>query len=151
LKIKKLQLPADLPNTKCQSVTLLTPVPLSNTLGTKRAMLVDRGSRDEAFVEITRRVRERVLELADGVHTHVMIPVQGSGTFALEATIGSMVPREGNLLVLHLPSSWLSLIGSEFHSHYTGVEIYRVIHVPYPYTGVFEPRVLHGYQSLLGN
>ena len=35
-----------------------------------------------------------------GTPTHVCVPVQGSGTFAVEATIGTLLPRDGKLLVL---------------------------------------------------
>ncbi len=38
--------------------------------------------------------------LAGVSDTHVAVPIQGSGTFAVEAAIGSLVPRDGRLLVL---------------------------------------------------
>jgi 2-aminoethylphosphonate-pyruvate transaminase len=38
--------------------------------------------------------------MAGGQGTHVTVPVQGSGTFAVEAMITSFVPRSGKLLVL---------------------------------------------------
>ena len=46
------------------------------------------------------RVRERLTALANGGESHVCVPVQGSGTFAVEATLGTLVPRSGTLLVL---------------------------------------------------
>jgi 2-aminoethylphosphonate-pyruvate transaminase len=45
-------------------------------------------------------VLDRLVELAGGVRTHVTVPVQGSGTFAVEAMITSFVPRTGKLLLL---------------------------------------------------
>jgi 2-aminoethylphosphonate-pyruvate transaminase len=79
---------------------LLTPGPLTTSASVKEAMLRDWGSRDGAFIAINRRVRERLVELAGGVGTHVCVPLQGSGTFAVEAMIGTLVPRDGKLLIL---------------------------------------------------
>ena len=36
----------------------------------------------------------------DGAGAFVCVPLQGSGTFAVEAAIGTLVPRDGKLLVL---------------------------------------------------
>src|SRR5215813_679984 len=79
---------------------LLTPGPLTTSIGVKQAMLHDWGSRDAAFLRINRMVLDRLVELAGGQGTHVAVPVQGSGTFAVEAMITSFVPRTGKLLVL---------------------------------------------------
>jgi 2-aminoethylphosphonate-pyruvate transaminase len=79
---------------------LLTPGPLTTSLTTKQAMLHDWGSRDAEFIRINSRVRERLLDLAGGRGTHVCVPLQGSGTFIVEAMIGTLVPPAGRLLVL---------------------------------------------------
>jgi 2-aminoethylphosphonate-pyruvate transaminase len=80
---------------------LLTPGPLTTAPTTREAMLRDWGSRDGAFIEMTARVRARLAALANGSEIHVCVPVQGSGTFAVEATIGTLVPRDrGRALVL---------------------------------------------------
>ena len=81
---------------------LLTPGPLTTSAATKEAMLRDWGSRDADFIAITARVRERLLALAGAVGTHACVPLQGSGTFAVEATLGTLVPAgaAGKLLVL---------------------------------------------------
>lgn len=63
-------------------------------------MLHDWGSRDHEFIRINREVRERLVRLAGGEDTHVCVPMQGGGTFILEAMVGTMVPRDGRLLVL---------------------------------------------------
>lgn len=83
-----------------QDPFLLTPGPLTTSATTKRAMLHDWGSRDHEFIAINHRVRERLLELAQAQDTHVCVPLQGSGTFAVEATLGTLVPRDGKLLIL---------------------------------------------------
>lgn len=79
---------------------LLTPGPLTTSDATKRAMLRDWGSRDADFIALNRTVRERLVALAGGVGTHVAVPLQGSGTFAVEAMLGTFVPRTGKLLIL---------------------------------------------------
>jgi len=79
---------------------LLTPGPLTTSLSTKEAMLHDWGSRDSAFIEMNARVRERLLDLAGGRESHVCVPLQGSGTFIVEAMIGTLVPAAGKLLIL---------------------------------------------------
>jgi len=79
---------------------LLTPGPLTTTATVKQAMLRDYGSRDGAFIALNQRIRTRLVELVEGEHSHVAVPVQGSGTFAVEAMIGTLVPPQGRLLVL---------------------------------------------------
>ena len=80
---------------------LLTPGPLSTTDRTRAAMARDWGSRDKDFVALSEGVRARLLPLAAGsAATHAVVPLQGSGTFAVEAIVQSFVPRDGRLLVL---------------------------------------------------
>jgi 2-aminoethylphosphonate-pyruvate transaminase len=79
---------------------LLTPGPLTTSDTVRRAMLHDWGSRSPAFIEMTARIRDRLTALAGGADSHVCVPVQGSGTFAVEATLGTLVPRDGKVLVL---------------------------------------------------
>ncbi len=79
---------------------LLTPGPLTTSATVKQAMLRDWGSRDAAFIAMNARLRERLVELAGGVGSHVCVPLQGSGTFAVEAMIGTLVPADGKLLIL---------------------------------------------------
>ena len=79
---------------------LLTPGPLTTSASVKQAMIHDWGSRDAEFLRINRMVLDRLVELAGGQGSHVTVPVQGSGTFAVEAMITSFVPPSGKLLVL---------------------------------------------------
>jgi 2-aminoethylphosphonate-pyruvate transaminase len=79
---------------------LLTPGPLTTSAAVKQAMVHDWGSRDQGFIAINKMVLEKIVELAGGEGTHVTVPVQGSGTFAVEAMITSFVPKTGKLLVL---------------------------------------------------
>ena len=79
---------------------LLTPGPLTTSMPVKRAMLRDLGSRDREFIALTQRIRECLLGLVDGHDSHECVPMQGSGTFTVEAMIGTFVPRDGKLLIL---------------------------------------------------
>ncbi len=83
---------------------LLTPGPLTTSPSVKQAMLHDYGSRDRRFIEVNRHLRERLVAIAGGgaggEETHVCVPLQGSGTFVVEAMLGTFVPRDGKLLIL---------------------------------------------------
>lgn len=79
---------------------LLTPGPLTTSPEVKQAMLHDYGSRDGHFIAVNRRVRERLVEMVGGEGGHVCVPLQGSGTFVVEAMIGNFVPADGKLLIL---------------------------------------------------
>ncbi|HJO75501.1 MAG TPA: 2-aminoethylphosphonate--pyruvate transaminase [Rhodospirillales bacterium] len=79
---------------------LLTPGPLTTSAQTKEAMLHDWGSRDAVFIETNKRVRDRLIAIAGGDGSHVCVPVQGSGTFAVEATLGTMIAKQEKALVL---------------------------------------------------
>jgi len=78
---------------------LLTPGPLTTSARTKEAMLRDWGSWDSDFNQITGRLREQILRIVHGADTHECVPLQGSGTFSVEAAIGTLVPRDGHVLV----------------------------------------------------
>ena len=79
---------------------LLTPGPLTTTLRTKLAMLRDWGSWDSDFKLITAKVCQQLLRIINGDDSHVVVPLQGSGTFSVEAAVASLVPRDGHILVL---------------------------------------------------
>lgn len=79
---------------------LFTPGPLTTSERVKRAMLRDLGSRDAAFIEVVREIRRELLRLggvAGGGYEAVLM--QGSGTFGIESVVGSVIPRDGKLLV----------------------------------------------------
>jgi 2-aminoethylphosphonate-pyruvate transaminase len=79
---------------------LLTPGPLTTTLRTKLAMLRDWGSWDAEFNAVTARVRKSLLKVLHAEDTHVVVPLQGSGTFSVEASVATLVPKDGHVLVL---------------------------------------------------
>ena len=79
---------------------LLTPGPLTTSRSVKAAMLHDWGSRDANFIAINKAVLAQLCEIANGGEDYVTVPVQGSGTFAVEAMLTSLVPPKGKVLVL---------------------------------------------------
>jgi len=80
---------------------LLTPGPLTTSIEVKRAMLRDWGSWDEDFRALTADLRRRLLALlGDMADAYECIPMQGSGTFGVEAMLGTFLPRDGKILVL---------------------------------------------------
>lgn len=80
---------------------LLTPGPLTTSLATKQAMLRDWGSWDTDFNRVTADIRQGLLQMA-GVHddSYACVPLQGSGTFAVEAALATAIARDGKALVL---------------------------------------------------
>jgi 2-aminoethylphosphonate-pyruvate transaminase len=78
---------------------LLTPGPLTTSLETKQAMLRDWGSWDASFNAITATICRDLVDVVNGAGTHVCVPLQGSGTFAVEAALANLVPRDGKVLV----------------------------------------------------
>jgi len=69
-------------------------------LRTKQAMLRDWGSWDADFNAMTAALRSQLLAIAHGEDTHTVVPLQGSGTFSVEAAVATVVPRDGHVLVL---------------------------------------------------
>lgn len=80
---------------------LLTPGPLTTSASVKRRMLKDWGSWDGDFRAMTAELRRRLLAIAgDHNGSYDCVPMQGSGTFAVEAMLGSFLPHDGKALVL---------------------------------------------------
>ncbi|MBD9607720.1 2-aminoethylphosphonate-pyruvate transaminase [Pseudomonas sp. PvR086] len=79
---------------------LLTPGPLTTSQRTRQAMMVDWGSWDDRFNQLTASLCEKLLVIINAGDSHHCVPLQGSGTFAVEAAIGTLVPRDGKVLVL---------------------------------------------------
>jgi len=80
---------------------LFTPGPLTTSQTVKLALLRDLGSRDGDFIARVADIRRRLLDLG-GVSPDefTAIPMQGSGTYAVESVFSSTVPRDGKVLVI---------------------------------------------------
>ncbi len=80
---------------------LLTPGPLTTAYSVKQAMLRDWGSWDGDFRAMTKSLCDQLVRLAgDDGSTFACVPMQGSGSFSVEAMLGTFVPRDGKVLVL---------------------------------------------------
>ncbi|MGB5616314.1 MAG: 2-aminoethylphosphonate--pyruvate transaminase [Desulfobacterales bacterium] len=79
---------------------LLTPGPLSTTKTVKSVMLRDWCTWDDDYNTIVERIRRCLVRLGSEPDEYTAVPMQGSGTFCVEATVTTAVPRNGKLLVL---------------------------------------------------
>ena len=78
---------------------LLTPGPLTTTRQTKEAQLRDYGSRDIAFIDMTAALIDQLNDIVHGGSDHACVLMQGSGTFSVEAALGTLIPKNGHVLV----------------------------------------------------
>ncbi|MDY0882869.1 2-aminoethylphosphonate--pyruvate transaminase [Dongia soli] len=83
-----------------QDPWLLTPGPLTTSLSVKQSMLHDWGSRDSEFIRINGEMRSRLVQLIHGEGSFTTVPMQGSGTFAVEAMLATFVRPKDKLLIL---------------------------------------------------
>jgi len=79
---------------------LLTPGPLSTTHRVKRQMLRDWCTWDKDYNQIVQQIRSELVRLATVQEGYTATLMQGSGTFSVESTIGSVIPADGKLAVL---------------------------------------------------
>ena len=80
---------------------LLTPGPLSTSKTVKSVMLRDWCTWDDDYNhDIVQKIRTDLVNLATSKEGYTSVLMQGSGTFSVEATIGSVLPPGGKLLVL---------------------------------------------------
>ena len=79
---------------------LLTPGPLTTSMSTKEAMLHDWGSRDQKFIDLNQSIRDSLIKLIDGEGNYQCVPMQGSGTFAVESMISSLTSKDAHILIL---------------------------------------------------
>ncbi|MBT2786319.1 MULTISPECIES: 2-aminoethylphosphonate--pyruvate transaminase [unclassified Halomonas] len=80
---------------------LLTPGPLTTSRATKAAMLRDWGSWDDDFNQVTADIRTQLLAMAEAPSDeYACVPMQGSGTFAVESALACATDPGGKVLVL---------------------------------------------------
>lgn len=80
---------------------LLTPGPLTTSRSVRKAMRVDYSTWDVDYNRIVTRVRTGIVKLATQRDDHTSTLIQGSGTFAVEATLGSAIPADGKVLIVN--------------------------------------------------
>jgi len=85
----------------CKDKVLFTPGPLTTSGTVKLAMLRDLGSRDFEFITLIKEIREELVKIGQvTTDEYTAIPMQGSGTFGLEAVVASTIPPDGKILVI---------------------------------------------------
>ncbi|MFD1432323.1 2-aminoethylphosphonate--pyruvate transaminase [Lacticaseibacillus yichunensis] len=79
---------------------LLTPGPLTTTAAVKNAMMRDVSTWDVDYNAIVEQFRKDLLEVAQVDATrYAAVLLQGSGSYAVEATIGTALPADGCLMI----------------------------------------------------
>ncbi|WP_216855312.1 2-aminoethylphosphonate--pyruvate transaminase [Paenibacillus alba] len=80
---------------------LLTPGPLSTSKRVKAAMLKDWCTWDDDYNRIVQDIRARLVQLATKeTSLYSSVLMQGSGSFCVEAVVGSVIPQNGKILVM---------------------------------------------------
>lgn len=79
---------------------LLTPGPLTTSSEVRSAMLKDWCTWDNEYNSLVQDMRKRVLNIAEAGDDYTMIPMQGSGTFSVEAVLTSVIGEDENILIL---------------------------------------------------
>ena len=97
---------------------LLTPGPLTTSLSTKEAMLHDWGSRDKVFIDLNHSIRLSLVKLIDGEDNYQCVPMQGSGTFAVESMISSLTPKNAKILMVILQTFAVVMIQYSLNNIY---------------------------------
>lgn len=86
---------------------LLTPGPLTTSPVVKKQMLVDHGTWDDEYKADTQAVRQALLKLANvSSANYTAVLMQGSGTFAVESTIGTAVPKQSAVLMIAINGAY---------------------------------------------
>ena len=81
---------------------LLTPGPLSSSKGVRNALLRDWCTWDADYNEdIVQNIRKRLVALATkSMDDYTAVLMQGSGSFSVEACLGSVIPQNGKILLI---------------------------------------------------
>ena len=99
---------------------LLTPGPLSTSKSVKAAMLRDWCTWDTDYNSIVTDLRQKLAVLASKTPGYTATLMQGSGTFCVEACIGTLLPHENACLLVLANGAYGARIA----------KIARVLHIP---------------------
>ncbi len=83
-----------------QTLRLFTPGPLNTSPRVRQAAGNDLGSRSPAATALTVQLRRAIAKIAGCDTQWSTVPLQGSGTFAVEAMLSSLIGEQDHLLVL---------------------------------------------------
>jgi 2-aminoethylphosphonate-pyruvate transaminase len=79
---------------------LFTPGPLNTSATVRAAADFDLGSRSPVAQALTARLRSDIAAIAACGEDYTVIPLQGSGTFAVEAMLCSMLAEDDHVLII---------------------------------------------------
>lgn len=79
---------------------LFTPGPGNTSAQVRAAMNGDTGTRTPQMTTLTRRLRQQIAAVAGCADDFSVVPLQGSGTFAVEAMLLSLLPTQAPTLIL---------------------------------------------------
>lgn len=81
---------------------LLNPGPGNITETVRQALITpDICHREQEFFQVMQQVRKKLVQIVGGEKTHTAVVFTGSGTSAVEATVSSVVPSNGKLLIIN--------------------------------------------------
>lgn len=80
--------------------TLFTPGPGNTSDDVRAALNCDIGTRTPQMAELTKQLRQKIAKVANCSSDFSVVPLQGSGTFAVEAMLTSLLPPQEPLLIL---------------------------------------------------
>jgi 2-aminoethylphosphonate-pyruvate transaminase len=86
---------------KASSGIILSPGPVTTSEATKAAMLRDYSPNEPELFALTASLRKSLVDLANGGPDYTCVMLQCAGNSANEATLGTLVPRDGKLLVVN--------------------------------------------------
>ena len=85
---------------KLKKKLLFTPGPLNTSDITKKSTYIDLGSRDTDFIRINKSLFLNILKLGYATKGYICLPIQGSGTFSLEATFETLLSNKSKVLIV---------------------------------------------------
>lgn len=81
---------------------LLTPGPLSTSKRVRRVMQRDWCTWDKEYNALVQEIRSRLVALATAKpEQYSAVLMQGSGSFSVEAVLGSAIPKDGKILIIN--------------------------------------------------
>ena len=89
-----------------QPYLLFTPGPITTSKDVKMSMMTDWGSRETDYLELVQNVRKKLCEIAcpsdvkNASQLYTTVIMQGSGTFGVEACVGTVIPKGGKLCTI---------------------------------------------------
>lgn len=79
---------------------LLTPGPLTTSESVKQTMMVDHGTWDDDYKQVTQQIRQELLAVGQANPAdYTSVLIQGSGTYGVEATLSTALNDESVLLI----------------------------------------------------